>query len=54
LTIVLPSLRLQPDADAAARHQTGQNLVRAPAPGQSAVLYDGERALGGGFIADSK
>jgi len=28
--------------------------VRAPAPGQSAVLYDGERALGGGFIADSK
>ena len=24
--------------------------VRAPAPGQSAVLYDGERALGGGFI----
>ena len=28
--------------------------VRAPAPGQSAVLYDGERVLGGGFIADSK
>ncbi len=25
--------------------------VRAPAPGQSAVLYDGERVLGGGFIA---
>ena len=24
--------------------------VRAPAPGQSAVLYDGEKALGGGFI----
>ena len=24
--------------------------VRAPAPGQSAVLYDGERVLGGGFI----
>ena len=24
--------------------------VRAPAPGQSAVLYDGERLLGGGFI----
>ena len=24
--------------------------VRAPAPGQSAVLYDGERVLGGGYI----
>ena len=24
--------------------------VRAPAPGQSAVLYDGKRVLGGGFI----
>ena len=24
--------------------------VRAPAPGQSAVLYDGERLLGGGYI----
>ena len=24
--------------------------LRAPAPGQSAVLYDGERVLGGGFI----
>ena len=24
--------------------------VRAPAPGQSAVLYDGEKILGGGFI----
>ena len=28
--------------------------VRAPAPGQSAVLYDGEQVLGGGFITDSK
>ena len=26
--------------------------VRAPAPGQSAVLYDGERLLGGGFIVN--
>ncbi len=25
--------------------------VRAPAPGQSAVLYDGERLLGGGFLS---
>ena len=25
--------------------------VRAPAPGQSAVLYDGDRLLGGGFLA---
>ncbi len=27
--------------------------VRAPAAGQSAVLYDGERLLGGGFIYDT-
>ncbi len=27
-----------------------QTPVRAPAPGQSAVLYSGERLLGGGFI----
>ena len=26
--------------------------VRAPAPGQSAVLYDGERLLGGGFLVN--
>ena len=26
--------------------------VRAPAPGQSAVLYDGDRVLGGGFITE--
>lgn len=26
--------------------------VRAPAPGQSAVLYDGDRLLGGGYILD--
>ena len=28
--------------------------VRAPAPGQSAVLYDGEQVLGGGFIIGSE
>ena len=29
-----------------------QSPVRAPAPGQSAVLYQGERLLGGGFITE--
>jgi len=28
--------------------------VRAPAAGQSAVLYDGDRLLGGGFIINEK
>lgn len=28
--------------------------VRAPAPGQSAVLYEGDRVLGGGFIVNSR
>ena len=28
--------------------------VRAPAPGQSAVLYDGQRLLGGGFLTDQR
>jgi tRNA-specific 2-thiouridylase len=28
-----------------------ESPVRAPAPGQSAVLYQGERLIGGGFIA---
>ena len=27
-----------------------ESPVRAPAPGQSAVLYDGERLIGGGFL----
>ena len=27
-----------------------ESPVRAPAPGQSAVLYDGDRLLGGGFL----
>ena len=31
-------------------HIVCDSPVRAPAPGQSAVLYDGERVLGGGFI----
>ena len=28
--------------------------VRAPAPGQSAVLYDGDRLIGGGFILNER
>ena len=28
--------------------------VRAPAAGQSAVLYDGDRVLGGGFIVQEE
>ena len=31
-------------------HFLCETPVRAPAPGQSAVLYDGDRVLGGGFI----
>lgn len=33
---------------------TCAELVRAPAPGQSAALYDGEVLLGGGFIVGAK
>ena len=29
---------------------TGDEAVRAPARGQSAVLYDGDRVIGGGYI----
>ena len=32
-------------------HICCETPVRAPAPGQSAVLYDGEQLLGGGFIS---
>ena len=39
-------------AEGAAARISCQSPVRAPAPGQSAVLYQGERLLGGGFIAD--
>lgn len=31
-------------------HVTTDEPVRAPAPGQAAALYDGERLLGGGYI----
>ena len=31
-----------------------ESPVRAPAPGQSAVLYDGEQVLGGGFIISDR
>lgn len=38
-----------PEADGSVRIVC-DSPVRAPAPGQSAVLYDGEQVLGGGFI----
>ena len=34
-------------------HIVCESPVRAPAPGQSAVLYQGERLIGGGFIEGS-
>ena len=45
-----PPCRVTAVADGAARILC-ESPVRAPAPGQSAVLYRGEQLLGGGFIA---
>ena len=49
----------EPRCSATADEQGGMTAqcetpVRAPAAGQSAVLYDGERVLGGGFIVSGK
>ncbi|MBO5496764.1 MAG: tRNA 2-thiouridine(34) synthase MnmA [Oscillospiraceae bacterium] len=44
-----PPCRVTAGEDGAARIHC-ESPVRAPAPGQSAVLYQGERLLGGGFI----
>ena len=43
-----PSCTVMPEGDAV--KIVCETPVRAPAPGQSAVLYDGEKLLGGGFI----
>ena len=44
-----PPCTVYPEADGGVRIVC-DTPVRAPAAGQSAVLYDGERVLGGGFI----
>ncbi len=44
-----PACTATPQSDGSVRIECDEP-VRAPAPGQSAVLYDGERVLGGGFI----
>ena len=44
-----PACTAQPQPDGGVRF-TCDSPVRAPARGQSAVLYDGERVLGGGLI----
>jgi len=44
-----PLCTAYPEADGGVRFVC-ETPVRAPARGQSAVLYDGERVLGGGFI----
>ena len=44
-----PACTATPQSDGSVRIECDEP-VRAPAPGQSAVLYDGERVIGGGFI----
>ena len=44
-----PECTVTPMADESVQFHC-KTPVRAPAPGQSAVLYDGDRVLGGGFI----
>ena len=44
----LPIGTVTPDGDGALVRF--DEAVRAPAPGQTAAFYDGDRLLGGGFI----
>ena len=46
-----PDCTAEPLPDGRVRFRC-ETPVRAPAPGQSAVLYDGDRVLGGGFIIE--